>query len=94
MGPTETYSPSTLSVMHLSFEKGDMLVFLFGRIAVVAHDRAQGVLDQDIRNTIMSLSGVDFLDAEALLSCEKAIGHSFIPSADIDNIADRAIRNV
>ena len=34
------------------------------------------------------------LDAEALKSFEKAIGHSFIPSADINNIADRVIRNI
>jgi len=36
---------------------------------------------------------VNLLDAEALLSYEKAIDHSFIPSADINNIADRVIRN-
>jgi pyruvate dehydrogenase phosphatase len=55
---------------------------------------AQGVPDQDVGNTILSLAGVDLLDAEAVLSYEKAIGHSFIPSADINNIADRVIRNI
>ena len=50
--------------------------------------------DQDVGNTIVSLAGVDLLDAKALSSFEKAIGHSFIPSADINNIADRVIRNI
>ena len=49
--------------------------------------------DQDVGNMIISLAGVDLLDDEALFSYEKAIGHSFISSADIDNIADRVIRN-
>ena len=51
-------------------------------------------MDQDVGNTIGSLAGMDLLDAEALLSYEKAIGHSFIPSADINNIADGMIRNI
>ena len=51
-------------------------------------------MDQDVGNTIVSLAGMDLLDAEALLSYEKAIGHSFIPSADINNIADGMIRNI
>ena len=50
--------------------------------------------DQDVGNTIVSLAGVDLLDAKALSSFEKAIGRSFIPSADINNIADRVIRNI
>ena len=54
----------------------------------------QGVPDQDVANTIISLAGVDLLDAEALLSYEKTIGHSFIPSPDINNISERMIRNV
>jgi hypothetical protein len=37
---------------------------------------------------------MDLLDAEALISYEKAVGHSFIPSADISNIADGMIRNI
>ena len=54
----------------------------------------QGVPDQDVGNTIISLAGMDSLDAQALLSYEKTIGHSFIPSADIINIANGMIRNV
>ena len=50
--------------------------------------------DQDVGNTFISLAGVDLLDAEALLSYEKAISHSFIPSVDINNIADRVIQNI
>ena len=50
--------------------------------------------DQDVGNTIVSLAGVDLLDAEVLLTYEKAIGHSFIPSADVENISDRVIRNI
>ena len=51
-------------------------------------------MDQDVGNTIVSLTGMDLLDAEALLSYEKAIGQFFIPSADINNIADGMIRNI
>ena len=54
---------------------------------------AQGVPDQDVGNTIISLAGVDLLDAEAL-KLYYLIGHSFILSADINNIADRVIRNI
>ena len=54
----------------------------------------QEVPDHDVGNTIISLAGVDLLDAEVLLSYEKAIGHSFIPSAVYADIADRMIRNV
>ena len=53
------------------------------------------MLEQDVGNTnSISLAGVDLLDAETLLSYEKAIGHSFITSSDINNIADRLIRNI
>ena len=34
---------------------------------------------------------MDLLKAEDLLSYEMAIGHSFIPTAEIDNIANRVI---
>jgi pyruvate dehydrogenase phosphatase len=78
--------------MHFSFEKGDILVFCSDGLR--SSITAQGVPDEDVGNTIISLAGVNLLNAEVLLSCEKAIGHSFIPSADINNIADRVIRNV
>jgi pyruvate dehydrogenase phosphatase len=86
------YISSTPSVMQFSIEKGDLLVFCSDglRSPLMGH----GVPEQDVGNTIISLAGVDLLDDEALLSYEKAIGHSFIPSADINNIADRVIRNV
>ena len=89
---TPPYLSSTPSVMHFSIEKGDLLAFCSDglRSALKGH----GVPDQDVGNTIISLAGVDLLDAEALLSYEKAIGHSFIPSADIKNISDRVIRNI
>ena len=86
------YISSTPSVMHFSIEKGDMLVFCSDGLR--SSLKGRGVTGQDVGKTIMSLAGVDLLDAEALLSYEKAIGHSFIPSADINNIADRVIRNL
>ena len=86
---TPPYISSTPSVMHFSFEKRDLLVFCLDGLRLSL--TAQGMPDQDIGNTIISLAGVDLLDAETLLSYE---GHSFIPSADINNIADRVIRNV
>ena len=89
---TPPYISSTPSVMHFSFEKGDMLVFCSDGLR--SSLTAQGVQDQDVGSTIISLAGLDLLDIEALSSYEKAIGHPFIPSADIDNIADRVIRNV
>ena len=89
---TPPYLSSTPSVMHFSFEKGDMLVFCSDGLRSALTE--QGVPDQDVGNTIVSLAGMDFLDAEALLPYEKAIGHSFIHSADMTNIADRMIRNV
>ena len=89
---TPPYISSTPSVMHFSLEKGDVLVFCSDGLR--SSLKGQGVTDQDVGNTIVSLAGVDLLDAEALLSYEKAIGHSFIPSADINNIADRVIRNI
>ena len=89
---TPPYLSSTPSVMHFSIEKGEVLVFCSDGLRSSLQD--QGVPDQDVGNTIVSLVGADMLDAEALKSFEKAIGHSFIPSADIDNIADRVIRNI
>ena len=89
---TPPYLSSTPSVMHFSIEKGNLLAICSDglRSALKSH----GVPDQDVGNTIISLAGVGFLDAEALLSYEKAIGHSFIPSTDIENIADRVLRNI
>ena len=89
---TPPYISSTPSVKLFSIEKGDVLVFCSDGLR--SSIKGQGVPDQDVANTIISLAGVDFLDAETLLSYEKSIGHSFIPSADINNIADRVIRNV
>ena len=37
---------------------------------------------------------MDLLHDEAVLSFEKTIDHSFISSADINNIADRVIRDI
>ena len=88
---TPPYISSTPFVMHFSIEKGDLIVLCSDGLG--SSLKEQGVLDQDVGNTIVSLAGMDLLDAEFLLSYEKAIGHSFIPSADIDNIADRVIRN-
>ena len=88
---TPPYLSSTPSVMHFSIEKGDLLVVCSDGLR--SSLREHGVPNQDVGNTIISLAGVDLLDAEALLSYEKTIGHSFIPSADINNIADRVIRN-
>ena len=77
--------------MHFSIEKGDLLVVCSDGLR--SSLKEHGVPDQDVGNMIISLAGADLLDAKALLSYEKAIGHSFIPSADINNIADRVIRN-
>ena len=89
---TPPYLSSMPSIKHFSIKKGDLLVFCSDglRSALKRH----GVPDQDVGNTIVSLAGVDLLDVEALLSYEKAIGHSFIPSADIFNISERVIRNI
>ena len=89
---TPPYISSTPSVMHFSIEKGDLLVFCSDGIG--SSLKEQGVPDQDVANTIISLAGVDLLDAESLLSYEKAIGHSFIPSSGINNISERMIRNI
>ena len=91
---TPPYISSTPSVKHFSFEKGD--IFAFCSDGLRSSLKEQGVPDQDDGNTIISLaaSGVDLLDDDAVLSYEKTIGHSFIPSADINNIADRVIRNI
>ena len=89
---TPPYLSSTPSVMHFSIEKGEVLVFCSDGLRSSLQD--QGVPDQDVGKTIVSLVGADMLDAEALKSFEKAIGHPFIPAADINNIADRVIRNI
>ena len=91
---TPPYISSTPSVMHYSFEnlKGDILVFCSDGLRSSITE--QGVLDQDVGNAIISLAGLDLLDSETVLSYEKTIGHSFIPSSDINNIADGVIRNV
>ena len=89
---TPPYISSTPSVKHFSFEKGDILAFCSDGLRSSLEE--QGVPGQDVGNTIISLAGVDLLDHDAVLSYEKTIGHSFIPSADINNIADRVIRNI
>jgi pyruvate dehydrogenase phosphatase len=89
---TPPYISSTPSVTHFSIEKGDRLVFCSDGLR--SSLKGQEVPDQDVGNTIVSLAGMDLLEPEALLSYEKAIGHSFIPSADINNIADGMIRNI
>ena len=89
---TPPYISSTPSVKHFSFEEGDILVFCSDGLR--SSLKEQGVADEDVGDTIISLAGVDFLDAEAVLSYEKTIGHSFIPSSEIDNIADGVIRNI
>ncbi|KAF8511666.1 phosphatase 2C-like domain-containing protein [Hysterangium stoloniferum] len=87
------YISSMPSVTHFSIQKGDMLVFSSDGLRSSLTEK--GVPDHDIGEMIMSITGMDFLDAEALISYEKAIGHhSFIPSVDIDNVADRVIWNV
>ena len=52
--------------MPFSIEKGDMLFFCSDGLR--SSHTAQGVPDQDVGNTIISLAGMDLLDAEALLS--------------------------
>ena len=89
---TPPYISSTPSVTHFSFETGDLLVFCSDGLGSAFNE--QGVPDQIVANAIISLAGVDLLDAEALLSYEKTIGHSFIPSSDINNISERMIQNV
>ena len=89
---TPPYLSSTPSVMHFSIGKGDLLAFCSDGLRSAL--KRYGVPDQDVGNTIISLAGLDLLDAEALLSYEKAIGHSFIPSGDIENISERVIRNI
>ena len=61
--------------MQFSIEK-ETYLFLFGRIAIT-----QEPADDGDGNTIVSLAGEEFLDAEALLlSYEKAISSSFLIS--------------
>ncbi|KAF8520661.1 phosphatase 2C-like domain-containing protein [Hysterangium stoloniferum] len=89
---TPPYISSTPSVKHFSIKKGDILVFCSDGLR--SSLKEQGVSDQDVGNTIVSLAGMDLVDAEAMLFYEKSIGHSFIPSADINNFADGVIRNI
>ena len=76
--------------MHISIEK-EAFLFLVRRYCGL-HSRLRS--KECVANTTISrwrgFSGWP----KALLSYEKAIGHSFIPSADINNIADRVIRKV
>ncbi|KAF8520577.1 hypothetical protein BU17DRAFT_88741 [Hysterangium stoloniferum] len=89
---TPPYISSTPSITHFSIQKGDILVFSSDGLRSSLTEK--GVPDHEIGKMIVSITGMDLLDAEALISYEKAIGHSFIPSVDIDNVADRVIRNV
>ncbi|KAF8512593.1 phosphatase 2C-like domain-containing protein [Hysterangium stoloniferum] len=89
---TPPYISSTPSVMYFSIKKGDRLVFCSDGLRSSLME--QGVPDQDVGNMIVSIAGMDLLDVEAMLSCEKSIGHSFIPSTDINNLADIVIRNI
>ena len=73
---TPPYISSTPSVMRFTIGKGEVLVFCSDGLRSSLKD--QGVPDQNVGNTIVSLVGADLLDAEALKSFEKAIGHSFI----------------
>ena len=89
---TPPYLSSTPSVARFSIQSGDILVFSSDGLR--SSLTMEGVPDQDVREIIVSLAGMDVLNGEALLSCEKAIGHPFIPPKDIENVADRMIRNV
>ncbi|KIJ57153.1 hypothetical protein M422DRAFT_23252 [Sphaerobolus stellatus SS14] len=89
---TPPYISSTPSVMRFSIQKGDFLVFASDGLRSSLTE--QGVPDQEVGKMVVSLAGIDLLDREALSSCEKAIGHSFIPSAHIDNVADGVICNI
>ena len=89
---TPPYLSSTPSITHFSIQRGDVVVFSSDGLR--SSLTMEGIPDQDVGKIVVSLAGMDVLDGEALLSCEKAIGHSFIPPSDIENIADRMIRNV
>ncbi|KAF8511671.1 phosphatase 2C-like domain-containing protein [Hysterangium stoloniferum] len=89
---TPPYISSTPSVKHFSIKKGDILVFCSDGLR--SSLKEQGVPDEDVGNMIVSLAGMDLVDAEAMLFYEKSIGHSFIPSANINNLADGVIRNI
>lgn len=79
---TPPYISSTPSVMHFSVQKGDILVFSSDGLR--SSVRKQGVPDQDVTKMIVSLAGMDMLDAEDLSSCKKAIGRSFLSATDIE----------
>ena len=80
------------SITRFSVQRGDVLVFSSDGLRSLL--TMEGIPDQDVEKIIVSLAVMDMLDGEALLSCEKAIGHSFISPSDIGNVADRLIRNV
>jgi len=89
---TPPYISSTPSVMCFSIQEGDILVFASDGLRSSLTE--QGLPEEEVPKMIVSLAGMDMLDREALSSCEKAIGHSFISSAHIDNVADGVIRNI
>jgi hypothetical protein len=78
--------------MHFSIKKGDEIILSSDGLR--SSLKCQGVPDEDVGNMIVSLAGIDLLNAETRSSYEKSIGHSFIPSGEIANVADRMIRNV
>ena len=89
---TPPYISSTPSVMRFSIRKGDLLIFASDGLRSSLTE--QGLPEEEVGKMIVSLVGMDMLDREALSSCEKAIGHSFISSAHIDNVAEGVIRNI
>ena len=89
---TPPYISSIPSVTHFSVQKGDVLVFSSDGLRSSLTD--QGVPDQNMREIIVSLAVTDILDGETLSSYEKIIGHFFLSTIDIENVADRMIRNV
>jgi pyruvate dehydrogenase phosphatase len=89
---TPPYISSTPSITHFSIKKGDEIIL--SSDGLQSSLVAQGVPDEDVGNMIVSLAGMDLLNVETRLSYEKSIGHSFISSGDIANVADRVIQNV
>jgi pyruvate dehydrogenase phosphatase len=89
---TPPYISSTPSIMHFSVKKGDEIILSSDGLRSCLQSR--GVPPENVGNMIVSLAGMDLLDVETLLSYENTLGHSFIPSGDIANVADRVIRNV
>ena len=89
---TPPYISSTPSVTHFLVQNGDILVFVSDGMRSSLTE--EGVPDEDVGKIVVSLAGMDVLNTEALSSCEKAIGRSFIPSTEIQNVGDGMIRNV